>query len=642
MGRTMEAMMRKGFLTVLLTLTFLGGSAVGKKQESHWQPYSPKADALREEVPRMYRWDLSHLYASVAEWEKAFRDVEARIAGVGKCKGTLSSSRDALLQCLDLCFDLRRLAARLQTYADADYSTDQASSEAKARTDRVQGLWTRINEATAFVEPELLAMDPAVLKDWVSKGGLAKYAHYVDDLIRRRAHVLPPDQERLLALTGDLRAAPSFMHAALEVDVKFPDTTGEDGKPAALTMASFPSFRGSANRDVRREAVEKFFGTLRAFSRSFTASLDMAIKADVLLARARGYGSALEAALDQSAIPVTVFETLMRTTEQNLPKTLHRYVTLRKRLLGIDRVHYFDLYAPLLPQMKRSVTWPEAIELALSALKPLGPDYVKAVAAALDPNARWVDVYPNKGKRSGAYCNASYRDRPVVFLNFMNELEDVFTLVHEFGHAMHFVASHKAQEFVNADAPIFLAEIASTFNEELLLDYLLQKATTKEERLALLSKRLENIRTTVFRQTMFAMFEKIIHQEVESGGALTAERVAEIYAALVKKFYGPDFEVGPDDGYEWAYIPHFYYNFYVYQYATGLMSAIALSRAVLSGDKEAVARYHAFLKAGGSDYPVDLLKAAGVDLTRPEAMQATFDLFSATLDEVERLTAEPR
>jgi len=292
----------------------------------------------------------------------------------------------------------------------------------------------------------------------------------------------------------------------------------------------------------------------------------------------------------------------------------------------------------MFPSATREVPYADAVGMVKTALKPMGKDYLKVLDQGLDPKNGWVDAYPNAGKRSGAYCNAAYRLHPIVFLNHMDRLEDVFTLIHEFGHALHFHLAAQAQAFPNADAPIFLAEIASTFNEELLLDMLLKQAKGKAERLALLNKRVENIRTTVFRQVMFAEFERAIHAEVEGGGALTAERLAEIYAGLVRDYYGPDFAVGADDGFEWAYIPHFYYNFYVFQYATGLISSIALSRKVLSGDKAAARGYLAFLKSGGSDWPIDTLKRAGVDLTTPEAMQATFDLFAATLDEIEQLT----
>jgi oligoendopeptidase F len=604
-----------------------------------WPAYAPKGDAKRADVPDAYRWDLGHLFASFDAWEQAFDAVEARLPRIPPFAGTLAKDAATVQRCLDLVYGIQQDVYRLAVFADADYSTDRTLPAAKVRTDRVQALMTRLGEASAFVEPELLAMDPEVLRGYVrSTPGLAQYAHVIDDLIRRRPHVLTTDQERILALAGDLRAAPSFVHAAIEEDVKFPAVRDEQGNEVALTMSSFPRFRGSENRDVRREAVAKFFGTLRAFGRSFAASLDMAVKSDILEARARGYGSALEASVDANAIPVSVFESLVAATRANLPKTLHRYVALRQRLMGIDAVHYHDLYTPMFPAATREMPYGEAVKVVQQSLKPLGREYGRVLAEGLDPDNGWVDAYPNAGKRSGAYCNAAYRLHPIVFLNHMDRLEDVFTLTHEFGHALHFHLAAQAQAFPNADAPIFLAEIASTFNEELLLDMLLKQAKGKEERLALLNKRVENIRTTVFRQVMFAEFERAIHAEVEGGGALTAERLAEIYEGLVRDYYGPDFAVGPDDGFEWAYIPHFYYNFYVYQYATGLISSIALSRKVLAGDKDATKRYLAFLESGGSDWPIDTLKRAGVDLTTPEAMQATFDLFAATLDEIDRLT----
>lgn len=604
-----------------------------------WPAYAPKGDAKRADVPDAYRWDLGHLFASIDAWEQAFDAVEARLPQIPPFTGTLAKDAATVQRCLDLVYGIQQEVYRLAVFADADYSTDRTLPAAKVRTDRVQALMTRFGEASAFVEPELLAMDPEVLRGYVrSNPGLAQYAHAIDDLIRRRPHVLTTDQERILALAGDLRAAPSFVHAAIEEDVRFPAVRDEQGNEVALTMSSFPRFRGSENRDVRRDAVAKFFGTLRAFGRSFAASLDMAVKSDILEARARGYGSALEASVDANAIPVSVFESLVAATRANLPKTLHRYVALRQRLMGIDAVHYYDLYTPMFPAATKDMPYGEAVQVVQASLKPLGKEYGRVLAEGLDPENGWVDAYPNAGKRSGAYCNAAYRQHPIVFLNHMDRLEDVFTLTHEFGHALHFHLAAQAQAFPNADAPIFLAEIASTFNEELLLDRLLKQAKGREERLALLNKRVENIRTTVFRQVMFAEFERAIHAEVEGGGALTAERLAEIYEGLVRDYYGPDFAVGPDDGFEWAYIPHFYYNFYVYQYATGLISSIALSRKVIAGDKDATKRYLAFLESGGSDWPIDTLKRAGVDLTTPEAMQATFDLFAATLDEIDRLT----
>ena len=609
--------------------------------KTQWPEFQFQGDAKRSDVPGTYLWDLSHWFDSMEAWDKQRQAVDARLGDIKPCRGTLDKDAASLETCLDRVYDLALEVERLDAYARADYSTDRTCSEAKVRTDRIQAMVTRFHGAIAFLEPELLAMDPDRLRSFVGeRKGLAQYAHYVDDLIRRRPHVLSQDQEKILALTGDLRAGPRFMVNALEEDVKFPAIHDEDGKEVSLTRSSFPRFRGSKKREVRKETVDRFFGTLREYGRSFAASLDMAVKGNIMIAKARGYSSAIEASLDRNAIPVSVYDTLVETTADYLPRTLHRYVKLRGKLLGYDKVHYYDLYNPLFESLSKKVSYPKAVELAKEATARLGKDYARVLGEGLDPEKGWVDVFPNKGKRSGAYCNGVYGTHPIVFLNYMGELDDVFTLLHEFGHALHFPLAFVSQEYVNSESPIFLAEIASTFNEEMLLDQLLKGATDKDERLFLLNKRLDNIRTTVFRQVMFAEFERAIYHEVESGGALTAERMAAIYKELIVKYYGPDFALGEDDDMEWAYIPHFYYNFYVYQYATGLMSAIALADKVKNGEEGSVGRYLDFLKAGGSDYPVATLQKAGVDLTKADAMKATYELFIRTLDEVESLSAD--
>ncbi len=600
--------------------------------------YVPRADAARGEVPETYRWDLSHLFADIAAWDKARQDLQARLGELDACRGRVARDADSFGRCLDLVFELAEKLDRLAAYARLDYATDRTRGEAKVRTDQADTLLTRFNEARSFVEPELLAADPERLRSFVRRPGLEKYAHYVDDLIRRRAHVLSPDQERILAMTGDVLAAGRFILSGLEEDVVFPPVVTPSGEEVALTRASFPRLRAHESRAVREEAVRKFFSTLGAFARSFAAVLDLTVKGNILDARARRYASALEASLDRNAVPVAVYDQLLAVTAQNLPETLHRYVRLRQRLLGVEAVHYHDLYVPLFPSPHRDIPFPRALDMVRQAMKPLGSDYMEVLSTGLDPANRWMDAMPNKGKRSGAFCNATYRDHPMVFLNYMGEIEDVFTLAHEFGHAMHFWYSHRSQEYVNADAPIFLAEVASTFHEEMLLYSLLQGARSREERLFLLTRRLESLRTTVFRQVMFAEFERDLYRLVEEGGAVTAEALGEMYASLVRKYYGPNFTIGQHDRWEWAYIPHFHYNFYVFQYATGLMSAIALATRVQAREPGAAERYLDFLRAGGSDYPVETLRRAGVDLTRPEAMQATFDLFRRTLEEVEALT----
>ncbi len=602
---------------------------------------APRADAPREEVPEVYRWNLSHLFRDVETWDKARAGLQARLSDLEKYRGRVARDARRFGECLDLVFEIEEKLDRVASYARLDYATDRTRDDAKVRTDQADTLVTRFNEARSFVEPELLAADPERLRSFVRKPRLAKYAHYVDDLIRRRPHVLTPDQERILAMTGDVIASSRFILNGLEEDVTFPPVRDPLGREVPLTRASFPRLRADDSRAVREDAVRKFFSTLGSFARSFASVLDLTVKGNILMARARGYASALAASLDRNAIPVAVHDELLRVTAENLPVTLHRYVALRKRLLGFDTLYYHDLYVPLFASPYRNIPFSRALDLVRDALHPLGPDYMEVLATGLDPSNRWIDAMPNRGKRGGAFCNATYRDHPLVFLNYMGEVEDIFTLAHEFGHAMHFWFSHQAQEYVNADAPIFLAEIASTFHEEMLLSSLLEGARTREERLFLLTRRLESIRTTVFRQVMFAEFERDIYRLVEGGGALTAQGLGERFATLIRKYYGPDFTAGDHDRWEWAYIPHFHYNFYVFQYATGLMSAIALAARVRAGEPGAVERYLAFLRAGGSDYPIETLRRAGVDLTRPEAMQATFDLFRQTLDEVERLVPRP-
>jgi oligoendopeptidase F len=595
----------------------------------------------RDDVPAQYRWDLGAWFASTEAWEEQFGAMEGRLAALEGCRGILAQGPARLRECLDAVYDVRLALDWLSNFAQATFSTDRTIDAHKARLDRTQQLATRFDSTVSFLEPEILALPAETLARFqAGEPGLAPYRHYLEDLARRRAHVLTPDLERLLALTGDLRAGPYSLLNALHQDIEFPEVRDEDGRPAKLAMASFSRFRASPKREVRRQAVEVFFGTLRRYVRSLAASLDMQVKSDLLVARARGYSTAREASLDANAVPVAVYDLLLDTTARFLPSTLHRYVAVRKRLMKLEELHYYDLYNPLVPAFARTVPFEEAQRLVEEAVRPLGTDYGKVLAQGLTPGSGWTDVYPNRGKRSGAYCTAAYGAHPFVFLNYMDQLEDVFTTAHEYGHALHFYLSHATQPYPTSDAPIFLAEIASTFNEEMLLSLLLSRATQREERLALLNKRLENIRTTIFRQIMFAEFELLTHREVEQGGALTAERLNELYLGVVRKFYGPDFTPDPDDAVEWSYVPHFYYNFYVYQYATGLMSAIALSQKVQRGEAGAVERYLAFLRAGNQDFPLETLRAAGVDFATPAAMEETFRLFERTLDEFEKLSTE--
>ena len=604
-------------------------------------PYRPEAGMARSDVPRLYKWNLAAIWEDADAWEAGRKSLEEALPGILECRGRLAESAQKLRACLDHRYSLEEQLQRLNVYAFAEFSTDRQVSAAQARHDRVQQLATAFGDATAFLEPELLAMERELIQRFLAEEpGLAVYRHVLDDLMRRQAHVLSSEGERVVALSGDLQSGPYGMLNALQQDTAFPMIKDEEGNEVELLFANFPRYRGSRVRSVRQEAVGAFFGRLREHERSFAASLDMAVKRDIFVARARSYDSSLAASLDADNVPVEVFNLVLDTMAANLPRTLHRYVELRRATLGLDELHYYDLYTPLVPSVTREITYEEATGHMQASLAPLGADYLKVLTRGMDLAQGWVDLYPNRGKRSGAYQTDVYGVHPFVFLNYMNELDDAFIAAHEFGHALHSHLANGAQAFVNASPPIFLAEIASTFNEELLLNHLLEQAESPDEKRALLAKRLENIRLTVFRQLMFAEFERDIHAEVEGGGALTAERLSEIYGALIGKYFGPGFTVGDDDAVEWAYIPHFYYNFYVYKYATGLMSAIALVDRVNTGVPGAVEAYLDLLRAGGSDYPLDLLKRAGVELRSPEAMQATFDLFADTMDQFEALLQE--
>jgi len=621
---------------VALTLTFMFVAPSTAKEA-----YVPDASRKRDQIPAELRWDTSVWYQDADAWEAARTAAEARLPEITAFRGKVTESTTSLRAALDTYYGVMKDVDRLNNWAFTGFSVDRTIDAAKGRADRAQALATKLTEAASFLEPEILALDPATLAAYrASEKGLAVYGHYLDDLMRRRAHVMSPALESQLALSGDLRAGPYSMVNALHQDLEFPTITDEDGREVKLAMANFPRYRGSKVRSVRQSAVGAFFGSLQKYARSLAASLDMGIKADVFVAKARGYDSALQASLDANAVPVSVYDTLLGTVERALPSTLHRYVALRKKILKLDDVHYYDLYNPLVPSVDKSVTYDDGVALIKASLKALGRDYVDLAAKGMTPGSGWTDIYPNEGKRSGAYCTAAYGVHPFVFLNYMDQLEDVFTTAHEYGHALHFHLTNQAQAYPNSNTPIFLAEIASTFNENMLLTHLLKQAKSRDEKLALLNKRLESIRTTIFRQVMFAEFEKALHAEVEGGGALTADRINELYGDLVKKYYGPDYTPDPSDAIEWSYVPHFYYNFYVYQYATGLMSAIALSQKVIRGDKGAVERYLAFLKAGNSDYPIETLKKAGVDFTTATPIDETMKLFAATLDELEKAWGE--
>ena len=622
---------------IAVILTALVAAAALATEENAPKPFTPSAAAERTEVPSMYKWDLSPLFAGNDEWLTAFAALVKDVPSLEACKGALGEGTAKVKECLDMATALTLRADRLGQYAFQVWSTDRRDPKAQELYEKSEYIAAKVASAQSFIEPELLELDAAALEALRTDASLSDYDHLIDDLARRKAHVLDKSGEAVLALTRALAGTPYTVLNSLQGETPFPVIQDAEGKDVELGFANFPKYRADTNREVRMAAVAAFFGGLEKFSKSYAASLAMKVKADVYIAQAQGYGSALEASLDADAVTMELYDTLLKVTHDNLPRTLHRYVKVKKKLLGLDEIHYADMYTPLFPDVKEAVPYAEALTLTLAAMQPMGEEYTGILEKGLDPKAGWADVYPNAGKKSGAYCTGHWGLHPYVFLNYMDELDDVFTTAHEYGHAMHFWYSQKNQPYVKSDSPILLAEIPSTFQEAMLMDHLIKSSKEKQRTMALLVKQLENIRLTVIRQVMFAEFEKLIHDEVESGGALTATRFSEIYEDLVKRYFGPDFTFDELDKYEWAYIPHFYYNFYVYKYATGLMAGFAFSGKILGGDKEIRDRFIEFLKAGGSDYPVETLKKAGVDLTDPEVMEETYELFARTLKKLEML-----
>lgn len=598
----------------------------------------PSANAVRSELPEAYRWNLDALFDSLERWQEAFGDLQAKLKTVELCKGKLGKSAAQTLECLKSLFTLKNRLDELSAFAFQDWSvamTQQVPQEIKEKS---VGLSARLQELSSFVDPELRAVPVKKWEAMVQKDGeLAQYDFHYKDLKRREKHLLATSEEALLAQTIPMREGPYNIMQAMTQEMDFPTIKDEAGNEVVVNFASFPKYRGSKNREVRKQAVTGFFSTLNRNRNTLASSLATSVKGAVFEARARGYSSSLEMSLDTDNVPVAVYDNLLKTTGDNLERTLHRYVAFRKKLLGLEEIHYYDMYNPLFPKMSKEYNYDEALKLMSSSLTPMGDDYLAILNSGMAPGSGWADVYPHKDKKGGAYCNAAYGTHPFVFLNYMNELDDVFTTAHEFGHAMHFYLSSQAQPYPTADAPIFLAEIASTFHEEMLLTFLLKNTTSDEEKLVLLNKRIENIRLTITRQTMFAEFEKLLHAEVESGGAITADRLNTIYKDLLVKYFGKQFTLDDTDAVEWAYIPHFYYNFYVYKYSTGLMSSIVFNSRIVEGKPGARRQYLGLLRAGGSDHPLAILEKGGIDFKDSSIVASTYELFARTLDEIERL-----
>jgi len=597
-------------------------------------------DRSRDQVPETYKWNLADLYPSDEAWRSAKAQVAGEIAQAAAFQGTLGQSSARLQAALDLQYGQLKTLARLSTYAGLSADQDTRVGAYQAMRQEMTQLFATFGSAWAFFEPELLAMDPAALDRLLADSpGLAPYTFYVHDVVRRKTHTLSAREEELLARYSPVASgAGSTSGILLNADLPWPSITLANGRTVRLDISGFSAARASADRGDREKAMQAFFGSLDGFHRTLGTTFDTAVQAAVFESRSRHYDSTLARALDGSNIPLSVYQALVDGVNRQLP-AFHRYLALRKRILGVGELHYYDLYAPLVPGVPTQYTVEEARDHVLAAVAPLGPDYVDAMRKAFA--GRWIDFYPSQGKRSGAYMSGSAYDvPPYLLLNFNGRYNDVSTLAHELGHGMHSYFASKAQPFPTADYPIFVAEVASTFNEALLIQHMLSTITDPKARLSVLGESLEGVKGTVFRQTQFAEFELRAHQMAEKGEPLTGDALSALYLEITRKYYGHAAGVCLVDDYvgtEWAYIQHFYRPFYVYQYATSFTASTALAEKVLAKEPGAVEKYRAFLAAGGSDYPVNVLRRAGVDMTTTGPLDATIARMNRVMDEIERL-----
>ena len=592
----------------------------------------------RDQIPQEDTWALEDLYPSDESWEQALSALTARQAEAAAFAGKLGESGETLCAFLHLVEDVDGQTELLANYAMRKADQDTRNATYQAMVGKLMGVLTAVSAAFSFSTPEIMAIPEEALEGFYKAApGLERYRRYLNNERRRREHTLSAAEERLLAAAGEMANAPETVFGSfLNADMRYPDAVDSEGKPHALSQSTFVPLEESGDRALRKSAYENLYNTLGGMRNTAAGLLDAQNKQQKFFAEARKYGSAREAAMDRTNVPVSVYDNLIEAVHQNMDK-MHRYVRLRKKLLGVDELHFYDVYTPLLKDEPAKIPFAQAKQTVYDALYPLGDGY-RAILKEGFGN-RWIDVYENQGKRGGAY-SAGTKVHPFVLLNYSGSLDSQFTLAHEMGHALHSYLSNKHQNQIDSDYVIFVAEVASTCNEALLMEYLLKKTTDKKERVFLINHFLDQFKGTIYRQTMFAEFEKFMGAAVDAGQTLTADMLCAEYARLCKLYYGEDMVVDDQIAMEWARIPHFYYNYYVFQYATGYSAAIALSRRILREGENAVKDYLGFLSGGCSKSPIDLLKGAGVDMTSPAPVNDALKLFGELLDEMESLMAE--
>ncbi|BAU27911.1 oligoendopeptidase F [Aneurinibacillus soli] len=623
---------------VMLALTSISVPPIIPMQTAYAAETTAPSYQARDEIPALYKWKLEHVYASRSTWEADVKKVEEMAGVIASYQGKLASSPQEMKRVLDQYVTMARLRDKVALYAGAGLDVHTANASLQALSDRASNMNRLVGEKTAWMTPEIVAISDERMQKLLASSDLAPYRLFLEDVRRSKPHILSRDMERLLAQTSPLAGTAESVYSMLAKDIKFPSIKNEAGKEVPLTRSNYVSYLESSNQSVRRAAFQAYYRTLQGFQDTFAQTLAGQVKVHNAYAKARHYDSALAASLAPNNIPVKVYDELIATVHENLP-LLHRYVALKKKMLGVQELHMYDMYTPTVPHKERYIPYDEAKQIVLEGLTVLGEDYTTVLAQAFGDG--WIDVYSTADKRSGAYQIGAYDTHPYVLLNYQGTADDVSTIAHELGHAMQTYYSNKKQPYITSGYPIFTAEVASTLNEQLLFKSRYAKAQTKEEKMILLNGYLDNFRNTLFRQAQFAEFEKLLHEKEQAGESLNAEAIKKLYVDLNQKYYGAAVVNDPEIAMEWARIPHLYYNFYVYQYATSFAASAALAGQIEKEGAVAVERIRTkFLEAGSSAPPLEILKAAGVDMSTAQPVREAMKQFERALTEMEELAAQ--
>jgi oligoendopeptidase F len=593
----------------------------------------------RSDIPQEYTWNLESIFPSDENWERDYQTLQSRLPELEALKGTLAQSGQTLFTVLQKRDDIFKELERLYVYASMRKDEDTTNSTYQAMSDRAMQLYVRAATVSSFIEPEILALPQTTLDQFLRETpGLELYRQQLEDLSRKRAHIRSAEIEAVLAAAGEIAESPGSIFTMIDnADLKLPTIKNEKGEEVELTKGNYQVFIHSKDRRVRKDAFEGMHGTFLKQRNTIASTLAAQVKSDIFYASQHNYASSREMALARYNIPVSVYDNLVATVSEHIP-LLSRYLQLRKRALHLDELHMYDLYVPIIEEPDEEISYQQARDTVVAALAPLGENYTSTLRKGF--TQRWIDVYETPGKRGGAYSGGAYSTQPFILLNYQNNRDSMFTLAHELGHSMHSFYTRTHQPYPYGDYTIFVAEVASTLNEGLLIEYLLRTTTDRAVRLSILNHSLEGFRGTLFRQTMFAEFEQQVHSRAELGEALTADSLSVLYRTLNEKYYGGETVIDPLIDIEWARIPHFYSSFYVYQYATGISAASALVQQILHEGQPAVERYLKFLSSGSSDYSIELLKKAGVDMTSPEPVRQALQLFESHLSQMEQLMQE--